>query len=253
MGKVLTINRKIDFSVEIADVEKTATKVKMNGLNEEAETKVFPQGTAMLDYYKFNIEFHKKYNIVGKVNNREFTSILRKYTIPIYVKDSYDYVYSIDYSKGTVVRAALKRLRKATKIKCTPVQINLTKAISCIKRNLKGVEVVSGWFANLGEQLQNALLQGKEVNENSDWKKFLETVGSELKNVEFKLEGKEYARGYIIFSLSSRGFIHIKSTIGDTKLIKIAERIVEVLDRDKIIEYENVQDEEEKEKTLYFD
>ena len=87
-----------------------------------------------------------------------------------------------------------------------------------------------------------------------DWKKFLKTVGSELKNVEFKLVSDEYAKGYVIFSLSSRGFFHIKSAISDEKYIKIAEKIVGVLEREHLIEYENVkEDNEPEEENIYVD
>ena len=34
MGKVLTINRKIDFSVDIESTEKTITRICINGLKE---------------------------------------------------------------------------------------------------------------------------------------------------------------------------------------------------------------------------
>lgn len=254
MGKVLTVNRKIDFSVEMESVEKTITRITMNGLKEDVETKVYPNGKALLEYYKFSVEFFKKYNIVGRVNNKDFNSVLRKYTIPLYVKEDSDYVISIGGSKGTITRAALRRLRKGTSVKCSPIKIDLTKAISCITRNIQGIEVVSGWFSNLGEQLQNALLQGKEVNENADWKKFLKTVGSELKNVEFKLAGEEYVKGYVIFSLSSRGFFHIKSAISDEKYIRIAERIVGALEKENLIEYENIkEDAEDGDETIYVD
>lgn len=232
MGKVLTINRKIDFSVEMEDAEKTITRITMNGLKEDVETKIYPRGKALLEYYKFIVEFYKKYNIIGRVNNKDFNSVLRKYTIPLYVKEDSDYVISIGGSKGNVTRAALKRLRKGTSVKCSPVKIDLTKAISCIIRNIQGIE----------------------VNENVDWKKFLKTVGSELKNVEFKLAGDEYAKGYVIFSLSSRGFFHIKSAISDEKYIKIAEKIVGVLERENLIEYENVkEDNEPEEENIYVD
>lgn len=254
MGKVLTINRKMNFSVEMEDTEKTITRITMNGLKEDVETKIYPRGKALLEYYKFIVEFYKKYNIVGRVNNTDFNSVLRKYTIPLYVKEDSDYVISIGGSKGNVTRAALRRLKKGTSVKCSPVKIDLTKAIGCIIRNIQGIEVVSGWFSNLGEQLQNALLQGKEVNENVDWKKFLKTVGSELKNVEFKLAGDEYVKGYVIFSLSSRGFFYIKSAISDEKYIKIAEKIVGVLERENLIEYENVkEDNEPDEENIYVD
>lgn len=102
MGKVLTINRKIDFSVEMEDTEKTITRITMNGLKEDVETKIYPRGKALLEYYKFIVEFYKKYNIVGRVNNKDFNSVLRKYTIPLYVKEDSDYVISIGGSKGNV-------------------------------------------------------------------------------------------------------------------------------------------------------
>lgn len=253
MGRVLTVNRKVDFSVNIENTEKTITRITMNGVEEDVETKVYPNGKVLFEYYKFSVEFFKKYNIIGRVNNKDFNSVLRKYTIPLYVKEDSDYVVSIGGSKGTITRAALRRLYKGTAVKCSPISINLTKAISCIIRNVQGIEVVSGWFSNLGEQLQNALLQGKEVNENGDWKKFLKTVGSELKNVEFKLAGEEYVRGYVVFSLSSRGFFHIKSAISDEKYIRIAEKIIGVLEKENLIEYENTAEEDEEDENIYVD
>ena len=60
--------------------------------------------------------------------------------------------------------------------------------------------------------------------------------------------------GYVIFSLSSRGFFHIKSAISDEKYIKIAEKIVGVLERENLIEYENVsEDNDSEEENIYVD
>ncbi len=58
----------------------------------------------------------------------------------------------------------------------------------------------------------------------------------------------------IIFSLSSRGFFHIKNTIGDEKYIQIAERIINVLEKEKLIKYEGIlENEEEIEENIYID
>ena len=94
----------------------------------------------------------------------------------------------------------------------------------------------------------------KSIWKNADWKKFLKTVGSELKNVEFKLLGEEYSKGYVIFSLSSRGFFHIKSAISDEKYIRIAEKVIGVLEKEQLIEYDNVKEEDdEDDENIYVD
>ena len=247
MGKVLTINKKIQFDSNIDTIEKTKTTITIDNEINEVETIVFPQGEKLLNYSKFNIEFYKKCNIIGKVHNRDFNSFLRKYIIPVYVKDESDYVFSIGNNKGVISKGAFKRLRRTTKIKCEPVEINLEKTVACITQNIPDTKVVSGWFTNLGEQLQNALLQGQDVNENADWKKFLKQVGSKLSNIEFKLMSDEYSRGFIIFSLSSRGFVHIKTTISDEKMLSLALRVVELLDKNDLIKSGNDDDVEEEE------
>lgn len=256
MGKVLTINQKIDFNSELDSVEKVTSKIDLNGYKEDVETKVFPKETKLLDFNQFDIEYYQKINFIGRVNGINFKSILRQFIIPVYVKENYNFVYSIGAYRGNICRGAFRRLKRTTKVKCAPTEIDLTLAISCIMKNIPEVTVVSGWFSNLGEQLQNALLQGNEVNENSDWIKFKETIGSKLKNVEFKIISDKYTKGYIIFSLSSRGIIYVKNSIGDKKILELALHVVDLLDKNNIIKCKDIIEdinEDDVEENLYFD
>lgn len=249
MRKVVTINKKIEFDENLDEVQTSVTKIKMNGLEDNVETKIIPQGEKIADYNVFKIIYYKKYNVTGMVDGKPFESILRKYEIPVLASNNKKYVLSYSPIKGVIARAALKRVRKDTKVKCSPIKINLFDAYSCILKNLSDVTVFSGWFSKLGEQLQNALLQGNSVDEDSDWKKYKNKNGAELKNIQLRFFDDKYITGTVIISISSRGFIFTNSRVLEKDFFEIVDKIVDVLDKNGIIK--DAEEEEEVEGTIY--
>lgn len=245
MRKVVTINKKIEFDSELSEVQTSVTRILMNGINNDVETKVYPQPDEICGYKVFNIKFYKKYNVVGIVNGSSFESILREYTIPVLVSNEKKYVLSYSTFKGIIARAAFKRIRKDTKVKCSPVKIDLVNAYNCITQNVNNVTVYSGWFSKLGTQLQNALLQGNGVDGDADWNKYKRIRGSELKNIQFKFDDDKYPTGSVVIFLSSRGFIFTNSRIGEEDFFEIVEKIVNALDTMNIIKDADEEDEED--------
>jgi hypothetical protein len=249
MRKVVTINKKIQFDDELQEIQTSIETIKMNGLTDSVETKVIPQDEEIAGYKVFKILYYKKYNIVGMINGKTFESILRKYEIPVLVQKDKDYVLSYSTSKGIIARAALKRIRKDTVVKCAPIKIDLFKAYTYILNGIENVEVFSGWFSRLGEQLQNALLQGSAVNEDNDWNRYKNKRGVELKNIQLRFFDDKYVSGSVILSISSRGFIFTNSAIGEKDFFELIERIISVLDSYRIIE--DAEEEKEEVTTIF--
>lgn len=245
MGKVVTINKKIQFDSDITDVVKAITNVEINGFKDKVETKITPLNIKINNYKQFKIEFYKKFNIEGNVYGKSFNSILRKYNSIALVDNNKKFVLTLGNVKGIIPRAAFRRLRSDTKVKCEPVDINLIKAIPEITTNIPNAIVSSGWFSELGVQLRNALLQGHEVNENPDWIKFVKTAGSKLKNVQFKITDEEEEGSYILISLSSRGFIFTNKSISDSRYLEIVDEIIETIDKPEIISYDSSDEDYE--------
>lgn len=230
MGKVITINKKILFPDEITETLVTKSNVKLNGYTDIAQTKFQPLEETLDEYKKYKILFMKKCNIGGFVNGYEFDSFLRKYETYAYENGEYDYVFTVGNIKGVIPRAALKRLKKTTPVKCSGITVDLVKAILLLIKNSNSITINSGWFSNLGTDLRNAWLQGQNVDKNPDWIKFQKTKGSKLKNIELKIEDDDFNSGYILMSLSSRGFLHTNSGISDGKFLEIAKDIITVIE-----------------------
>ena len=251
MRKIVTINKKLEFDAELKEIQTSVEEIKMNGTMDRVETKVFPQDKKIAGYNVFNVVYYKKYNILGMVEGKPFESILRKYEIPLLVDDSKKYVLSYCTFKGIIARAALKRIRKDTAIKCAPVKMDLFQVYTCILKNISDVEVFSGWFSKLGEQLQNALLQGSNVNEDNDWTRYKNKRGAELKNIQLRFFDDDYVNGSIIVSISSRGFIFTNSPITEKDFFALVEKVIDALDKEGLI----LDAEEEKEEvaTIYVD
>jgi hypothetical protein len=99
MRKVITINKKIEFDSELTEVQTSITRIHMNGVDNDVETKVYPQAQAICGYKVFHVKFYKKYNIVGVVDGRQFESILREYTIPILASNEKNMYFRIPHLK----------------------------------------------------------------------------------------------------------------------------------------------------------
>lgn len=245
MGKVITINKKIEFNTNINETVKAVTTVEISGFKENVETKIIPLNQELNEYKVFQIEFFKKYNIEGNVYGRAFNSILRKYSSLALVGNEKKFVLTLGNAKGIIPRAAFRRLRNDTQVKCASVDVDLIKAIPEILRNIPDTTVNSGWFSELGVQLRNAWLQGQEVNENPDWIRFLETTGSKLKNVQFKINDDDLEGSSILISLSSRGFIFTTKSISDKKYIEIVDNIIRAVDKADILSYDGSEEDYE--------
>lgn len=247
MRKIVTINKKIEFDSTLSEVQKSVTRIIMNGQTTDVETRVFPQEDEIFGYKVFNVIFYKKYNVAGVVHGQKIDSILREYTIPVLVSDEKKYVLSYATIKGIIARAAFKRIRKDTKIKCAPVKIDLVDAYNAITQNMNDVDVYSGWFSKLGTKLRNALLQGDGVNGEADWERYKQVKGSELKNIQLRFVNDKYPRGSIILSISSRGFIFTNGHINEVDFFELVDRIIDLLDIKGII-----KDAEEEEEEIYY-
>lgn len=250
MGKVVTINKKIEFDSGISETVSTTTKVEINGFTHDVTTKVIPLDNTLNNYKRFNIEFFKKYKIEGNVYGKPFNSVLRKYNTTALVNDGKKFVLTIGNVKGIIPRAAFRRLKGDTRVKCTDVEVDLIKAIPQVLNNMPDTTVNSGWFSELGVNLRNAWLQGEEVNENPEWRNFLDTTGSKLKNVQFKINDDDMEGSYILISLSSRGFIFTTKSISDEKYISIVEEIVRAIDKEGILNYDGSEDDYEYEENV---
>ena len=235
MRKIVTINKKIKFDADLNEMQKCTDVVKMNGINNNVETKIFPQNEKMGGYSVFKIEYFRKLAVVGMLDGKFFKSILKQYEFPVLVDNAKKYVLSLSDSKGIIARAALKKLRKGTSVQCSPIKLDLTDVYACILHDFPDVEVYSGWFSKLGAQLQNALLQGSNVNEDSDWTKYKEKKGAELKNIQLRFFDDDYLGGSVIISISSRGFIFTNSIISEKKFINLIDKIIERLDKAGLI------------------
>ncbi|CEN89054.1 Uncharacterised protein [[Clostridium] sordellii] len=255
MGKVITINKKLQFEISDEQEISTAYKITLNGSQQDVETKISRVRNDVVNEYKrYNIVFYKKLKMDGAVYGKAFDSVLRKYKISLLVDDIKPFVFTLGMSRGTIPRASLKKLKSGTDIKCIEVGVDLIEAIPVILANFDNIRVDSGWFTKLGTQLQNALLQGDGVNDNEEWAKFSDVNGSKLTNVQFKIYDDDFSsNGYILMSLSSRGFIHTNSAISDSKYIKLVEEIVNLLDEYNALIYDKIEDEEDEEEEMIED
>lgn len=240
MGKVITINRKKEFPNELNNTVETGTKITIDGFDSIAQTKFRPLDEKLGEYNKYKIEFMKKCRMSGYVQGIEFESFLRKYETYAYENENIDYVFTMGNIKGTIPAAAFKRLKK-TEVKCDGIKVNLGKALELLMEENNNITINSGWFSHLGVNLSNVWLQGQNVDEDSNWGKFLETKGSKLKNIELKIEDDSFEpNGYIFMSLSSRGFLHTNNKISDKKFLDIANEIIIIID--EAIDIEEIDD-----------
>jgi len=230
LGKVLTINKKNSFPENLSKTIETSTKVKVDGFEDIAQTKFRSLEEKVGEYGKYKIEFMKKCRMSGLVQGIEFESFLRKYETYAYENKDIDYVFTLGNSKGTIPANAFKRL-KNSEVKCSSIKINLARALELIKEVNSNITINSTWFSNLGVNLSNAWLQGNNVDFDKDFKKFIQTKGAELKNIELKIEDNAFGpNGYIFMSLSSRGFLHTNNKISDEKFLQITNDIINTIE-----------------------
>jgi hypothetical protein len=230
VGKVLTIHRIIEFPETFETTIVGQERITIEGDVADAETRIYAAENDVPNFEKYIIRHNQKYSIEGKVWNREFREILRIVQISVYKKQDLNYILPVGNSKGNYAIASFKRLRNGTSVKCEPVEIDLIEAIEMIIEGNAGIQISSGWFSNLGlPNLNNALLQGDDVNLGADWIRFKETDGALLSNIELVIEDEDFDDGFIKISLSKRGIIYSKKNLPDNKFLELAERIIRLL------------------------
>ena len=63
MRKVVTINKKIEFDSELSEVQTSVTRILMNGINNDVETKVYPQPDEICGYKVFFRNFISNFRL----------------------------------------------------------------------------------------------------------------------------------------------------------------------------------------------
>ncbi|MBX9179711.1 hypothetical protein HCG68_01890 [Paeniclostridium sordellii] len=246
MGKVITINYKEKFYIK---ENETLESIRVMRINKE---KVSIKTTVALirktdEYSKYKIEYFRKTNVDAMYDGKSINYIFRRYNTYAFVEDKNKYVLTVGNVKGIISRQSFDKLKKDTDIKCNPVKVDLLKAIELLISSDSSITIDSGWFSNLGTNLSNAWLQGRKVNDNSDWERFKKTKGSKLKNIELRIEDDSEDEGYIKVSISSRGFLFTKKQLSDEKCLQITKKILRYIESCITIE-DNVVDDEELEK-----
>ena len=231
MGKVITLSKITEFPDTFESTAVGQETVLIEGGEAVAETRIYPaEVNDVENFQKYIIKHNQKYAIEGKVWNKEFREILRIVNISVYKKTGFDFAVTIGNSKGNFARAAFKRLNKQTSVKCSPVEIDLILAVERIIQSNSGIQINSGWFSSLNlPNLNNALLQGDDVNRSSDWQRFKQTQGASLSNVELIVYDTDFPNGYILISLSKRGFLYCKKNLTNNKYLELTEKIIRIV------------------------
>lgn len=231
MSKVITISEITEFPDSFQSTAVGQETILIEGGEALAETRIYPsEENDVVDFQKYMIKHSQKYKIEGKIWNREFREILRTFSISVYKKAGFSYAVTIGNSRGNIARAAFKRLKNHTNVKCTPVEIDLILAVERIIQSNSGIQINSGWFSSLNlPNLNNALIQGDDVDRSADWQRFKQTQGASLSNVELIVYDNDFPNGYIIISLSKRGFLFCKKNLSNQKYLELTERILNIV------------------------
>lgn len=196
--------------------------------DEEIEDDEFIPGGDITDYEKYILKHSQRFPIVGMINQKEFSEILKIYNFDVYMNGS----YAISYGKhkGKYAQAAFRRLRKTTEFKSAPLKIDLLDALEKIINSDSGITVQSGWFSNLGlPNLDSVLLRGEDANQGSDWQKFKVTQGASLSNIELLIEDDSAKDNKISISLSAAGILFCKKNISPDKALELTGRIFDII------------------------
>lgn len=250
MGKVITINYKKNFSMPENEILESIRLMRINKEKVSIKTTV-----ALVNktegYSKYKIEYFRKTNVDAMYEGKSISHIFKRYNTYAFVEDGYDYVLTVGNVKGIISRQSFDKLKKDTEIKCNPVKVDLVRAIELLISSDSNITIDSGWFSNLGTDLSNAWLQGRNVNDNREWERFKRTKGSKLKNIELRIEDDSEDEGYIKVSISSRGFLFTKKQLSDEKCLHITKKILRCIDSCINIDNNEVDDEElEKEEEI---
>lgn len=243
MGKVITINHKEKFLIKENEILESIRIMRINKEKVSIKTTVSLLNKTE-EYSKYKIEYFRKTNVDAMYDGKPISYILKRYNTYAFVEDEYKYVLTVGNVKGIISRQSFDKLKKDTDIKCNPVKVDLLKAIELLISSDSSITIDSGWFSNLGTNLSNAWLQGRNVNDNSDWEKFKKTKGSKLKNIELRIEDDSEEEGYIKVSISSRGFLFTKKQLSDEKCLQITKKILSYIDSCITLENNEVNNEE---------
>lgn len=231
MSKVITVNEIVEFPDNFESTAIGQESVIIEGMQAVAETRIHPsEANDVEGFNKFIIRHNQKFAIEGTVFNRNFREILRTFVISVYKKPQLNYAFTIANAKGTLVRSAFNRLSLHTPVKCQPIEIDLIQAVEKIVQSNSGILIHSGWFSKLNmPNLNNALLQGDDVNRSHDWLRFKQTQGATLSNIELTVHDASFSNGYVLISLSKRGFLFCRKKLSNDKYLEITERILAVI------------------------
>lgn len=231
MSKVITINQITEFPDNFESTAVGQETVVIEGAQAVAETRIHPAEDNDVDNFnKYIIRHNQKFAIEGTVFGRDFREILRTFNISVYKKTGLDYALTIGNAKGNIARGAFNRLSGQTPVKCYPIEIDLIQAVERIVLSNSGILINSGWFSRLNlPNLSNALLQGDDVNRGADWLRFKQTQGASLSNIELIVHDTAFPNGYILISLSQRGFLFCRKNLSNDKYLEITERILRII------------------------
>ncbi len=229
MGKVITINHKEKFSMPENEILESIRVMRINKEKINIKTTVALVNKTE-EYSKYKIEYFRKFNVDAMYDGKPISYIFKRYNTYAFVEEKYKYVLTVGNVKGIISRQSFDKLKKDTDIKCSSVNVDLVKAIELLISSDSNITIDSGWFSNLGTNLNNAWLQGRNVNDNSDWERFKKTKGSKLKNIELRIEDDSEDEGYIKVSISSRGFLFTKKQLSDEKCLQITKKILSCID-----------------------
>lgn len=231
MGKVITLNKIIDFPDTFESTAVGQETVVIEGAQAVAETRIHPaEANDVEGFNKYIIRHNQKFAIEGKVFGKEFREILRTFIISVYKKPTLNFAFTIGNARGNFARSAFKRLSDHTPVKCDPVEIDLIQAVERIVQSNSGILINSGWFSRLNlPNLNNALLQGDDVNRSADWLRFKQTQGASLSNIELIVQDTAFPNGYVLISLSKRGYLFCRKNLSNEKYLEITERILSII------------------------
>lgn len=193
--------------------------------NEVDELSLIPGGN-IENYERYILKHSQKYPIVGVLNQREFKEILRIFSFDVYINSA----FAISYSKhkGKFAHSAFRRLKDTTEFKIIPYQLDLLQSLEKIITSNSGITIKSGWFSNLGlPNLDSVLLRGEDVNQARDWRRFKETGGASLSNIELMVEDNAGQR--IPISLSKNGILYCKRNISPEKSLELTDKIFNII------------------------
>jgi hypothetical protein len=171
-------------------------------------------GTAQYpEYTRYRIEHETWLDCLIRVEGNIQTRVKRIVVFNMYVNKS-DPIRVWFQSKKTIADEFIRRVNavRLGDLQATRHEINVIKLLQDYKNSGKAAEeIVSGWFINLRiPKLRTAMLDGPDVTESSDWKRYMR--GGDLASVDIVLQ---YAGDNLRTIVTKRGTIVFRRRIGE--------------------------------------